>query len=305
MKKVTIIIIVVCFALNSFSQNYFKFPTSNAVWNYIITGSMSPPYEWIVVDSFGQLTSIGSNQYVEIYSVNSITGAPVICGALREDTILKKVYFNNNTFEEVLYDFSLNIGDTIHYTMDLQSGMAHYKTVESIDSVSINGIYRKRWNLENSGNLAIDIWVEGIGSIYRYGLLNPIYPDIPMDGSITYFGCFKHNNTTYFNDTVCASNCCPCTHWLVQINEIDISNTEVMILPNPASDFITIDFGTEKHMDCVIEIYNVTGILVRQEKLASFENKFELDVKALINGLYLGKIINSKGQIRSFKFVVE
>ena len=73
------------------AQEYHPFPDSNAIWNYKVVGSLSPPYEWTVIDSLGQPVTIGSYEYIEVYSATYWQNH--LEGAIREDTILQKIYF--------------------------------------------------------------------------------------------------------------------------------------------------------------------------------------------------------------------
>ena len=87
-------------------------------------------------------------------------------------------------------------------------------------------------------------------------------------------------------------------------NELIISNQELVIYPNPASDYITIEFSEALLQSGFIEIYNVTGIKVKRQKYKG-KSSLEIDIRDFVSGLYLGKVIISNSETRSFKFVVE
>jgi hypothetical protein len=90
--------------------------------------------------------------------------------AVREDTMAGKVYFRSEYYysdgqEHLLYDFSVDVGDTVRF-YSLWSGLQKKEmTVKSIDSILIDNHYRKRINFdhENSGE---ESWIEGIGSTH-------------------------------------------------------------------------------------------------------------------------------------------
>jgi len=69
--------------------------------------------EYTVIDSLGGIVFIDNMEYVELYRASK-NGSFVI-GAVREDTVLNKIHFHNFSKEIVLYDFNLDIGDTIYY----------------------------------------------------------------------------------------------------------------------------------------------------------------------------------------------
>lgn len=292
MKKISILLITLLITSVSFSQTYFKFPTSNTIWNYKIVGSLSYPYEWPVIDSLGQPTTIGSNQYIEVY--RAAQGNCNIIGAIREDTLQRKIYFHNYTDEIILYDFTLDIGDTIYYSTNLYYNLDYYKVVDFIDSVNVSGQYRKRWHLTNSYMSMTDTWIEGIGSVYRYGLLYPNDPDLVLDASNPYFGCFSHDTITYMDGSNCYGTC-PCTDWLVEISEIDKNSDGVNIFPNPTENIVTIEISNENLNYDYIELFTYNGGLVDKFKINS--KKLEINMNSLKKGLYYIKLTGNEKTI--------
>jgi hypothetical protein len=275
MKKHIVILILALSTCSINAQEYFKFPTSNALWQSIVTGSMSPPFEWIISDSLGEQIIIENLSYSEVYS--GIDGI----GAIREDTNERKIYFNDFYNEIVLYDFTLESGDTIFYST-LNSNIDYYKVVDSINFINISGQSRKRWFLSNSLYDLKDIWIEGIGSVHRYGLLYPNQPYIVTDGSTPYFGCFTSTSVTYIDENSC-SNSCPCDSWLVGENEKPNIKMDIEIFPNPTKDLINIDLNNNKYQ--YLEIYNSNYKLVYKTKISN-QNKIKINTSFFSKGLY-------------------
>lgn len=298
MKRTLIILIAVFSAQFLFPQVYYKFPTADAIWNYKIAGSMSYPYEWPVIDSLGQKTTIGSFQYIEIYS--AARGVSDLIGAIREDTLLKKVYFHNFSNEIVLYDFSLNVGDTIYYSTNLYYSLDYYKVVNNIDSISINGQFRKRWYLTNSYMGMPDTWIEGIGSVYRYGLLYPILPDIVTDASTPYFGCFTDETIVYLEGSNCIGTC-PCTTWLVDIKDINHNENDIKLYPNPIRNKLNVEILNNRFAFFNLEIYTYNSVLIQKLDITSKKN-IEIDLSFLPRGIYFIKL-TGKDNITYRKFI--
>jgi len=296
MKKALIIMISICITSNLISQDYFKFPTSNALWNFKIAESMSPPYEWTIIDSLGQNIIIDNQDYVEVYSVG--LGNPYVVGAIRDDTIQKKVYFNDFTTETLLYDFSVNVGDTIFYYEPFN----YYKTVEDISYININGQQRKMFHLLNSLYGMNDYWIEGIGSVYRYGLLYPLKPYIVLDGSTPYFGCFTHDTISYFVDSTCLGDC-PCTDWLVEIMENVINDSEIVIFPNPTKNSLTIEFVCSKNHYESFEIFSCSGKLLLNQEFFNEKQK-TINLEFLSKGTYYIRL-NGEERNTMKKFIKE
>ncbi len=136
-------------------------------------------------------------------NVDTLTNVYGLIGdTIIENQIWKKMYFSNNenldlnpvllgytiqnehivTFKDTnnnnhqLYNFDLNIGDSVQYFED--EGVDYdYIFVENIDSILINGNFKKQFHFSTSlfpPFFLNEIWIEDIGSIH--GPLFPINP---------------------------------------------------------------------------------------------------------------------------------
>lgn len=287
MKKFTLLLAVFCFSQVIYGGNkYHKFSGKDAVWNSITTGAMGYPHEWQTIYTLGDTVEYNELKYLEVKSGASYWNTNTI-GGLREDTLTKKVYYYNYYQEVVLYDFSLNVGDTIFYGKESGNPQfSYYKVVDSIGTIDLNGELRKKWNLTTSMYNMKDIWIEGIGSVYRHGLLNPINPDIPTNASSTYFGCYKYGNILYFNREATNSTDCPCSQWLVSVPEIKSESAEIKLYPTPTKDILNINLGNTTYD--FLEIYTFNSKLVEKTKINSREN-IELNLENLEKGIYFIK----------------
>lgn len=68
----------------------------------------------------------------------------------------------------------------------------------------------------------------------------------------------------------------------------NFSSTTPEIYPNPAIDIITLNINNSNFEDLTIKIYNITGTLLKVEKLT--QNQRQINVEDLSNGIYLIKI---------------
>jgi hypothetical protein len=288
MKKFTLFA-VLFFSLVIYGGNeYHKFSGKNALWNSFTTGAMGYPREWQTIYTLGDTIKLDNQKYIEVK--NSSNWNTYTLGGLREDTLTKKIYYNdyNDYYKEViLYDFSLNIGDTIFYGK--QSGnpqSIYYKVVDSTGTINLNGELRKKWSLTTSLYNMKDIWIEGIGSVVRHGLLNPLKPHIPTDASSTYFGCFKYGNIFYFNRQATNSVDCPCSQWLVSVPELKSESAEIKLYPIPTKDKLNISLGNTTYDN--LEIYTCNSKLIEKTKINSSET-IELNLVNFENGIYFIK----------------
>ena len=131
-----------------------------------------------------------------------------------------------------------------------------------------------------------DVWIEGIGSVVRYGLLNPIKPDIPTDASSTYFGCFNYGNIFYFNRQATNSEDCPCSRWLVSVPEVKSESDEIKLYPIPTKDKLNINLGNTTYD--YFEIYTCNSKLIEKIKINSRET-IELNLDNFGKGIYFIK----------------
>jgi hypothetical protein len=213
MKHKLLLFIVLLCEVNSIGQTYVPFPTQNAEWH---TALYTTP------ENFPQVTersllhySLGGDTILDTIRYTClILNHNNTLGFLREDN--KRIYYigagYTNTWasyspgqlqkikncspsflkstaqEYLLYDFNVKTGDTIYW------GMFGHNIIDKIDSVQIDGSYRKQYHMKWSN----DIVIEGIRNALR-GLLNSVSP-LPMCGAITWWDqvCFSHNGKTLF-----------------------------------------------------------------------------------------------------------
>ncbi|MFZ4740858.1 MAG: T9SS type A sorting domain-containing protein [Bacteroidales bacterium] len=84
------------------------------------------------------------------------------------------------------------------------------------------------------------------------------------------------------------------------INEI-ITQSEILLYPNPAKDYINFDMGMYK--DFQLSVYNSVGQAVLQKEFTSGNNT--IYIQNFKQGMYYYQLINDKGKVISGKFVKE
>jgi hypothetical protein len=150
---------------------------------------------------------------------------------VREDSLLQKVYcipykvkghYIADTVERILYDFSLQVGDTFSSTITFVGSsqqFAYACMVSSIDTFFINGTPHREWSMQpvqGGGGYHV---LEGIGT--RNDPVTPLYPWMPPISEMWWdLVCFS-NDTSYpyivgypntsppFNNTACSLSYCP------------------------------------------------------------------------------------------------
>jgi hypothetical protein len=174
-------------------------------------------------------------------------------GAIREDSANKIVYIvpPSSSTEEVLYDFNLQVGDTIMgYFYNTISG--NREIVQSIDSVLVGGNYRKRWNINPNYQVA---FIEGVGS--TYGVIETLPGGFVTDLPSISVTCFSQNNMTLYPNN--AGSC----NLITSVNSPENSAGKLKVFPNPFSTETT--FYADKFLsNATLTIYNPQGQVVRQ-----------------------------------------
>jgi hypothetical protein len=193
----------------------------------------------------------------------------------------------------LLYDFNVNIGDTVFYPhIDSTSIL-----INSIDSVQINNQFRKKYNYsklsQNScggfGNNSS--YVEGIGNI-NLGLLSLW---ISFFESHEQLSCFE-------DDEVFHTNVVDCTNPLLSVNK-SFKHIDLKIYPNPTSEKLYIefsDFNPNEKLEA--SFFDFSGKKIYSLTLNQSDY---IDVSSLKKGLYLLKINLESKQIKSTLITIQ
>jgi hypothetical protein len=231
-------------------------------------------------------TLINAQTYVkikklEVPSVNDVSIYPAYTGAIRQDTLNKRIYvvLTDSTTEHILYDFSLQVGDTNNSVLHtLASDCLGYntETLYLIDTIQVNGNDHRVFHFQGSCTANGVNYIEGIGS--DFGLL---FPNL-MDMEESHLNCLKINNQPYYPYS--NANCTlPTT---ISVNNLDLL-LDIRIFPNPASESLSISFP-ENSLKTEGRLFDYAGKEVLRFNLSGGDNY--LDVSKLESGIYIVKI---------------
>lgn len=292
MKKNLLLLFISFFSCTCFAQTpYHSFPDSNAVWNVtwtdngcFLSGIPDGNYSYFLNND----TLINTLNYNKLYR-SGLCGfccyPPVLpvngyIGAIRDDSLQKKVYFvfSGNSFEQVLYDFSLSVNDTINGWM---ASICNDAVVTSIDSILLNSQYYKRFNF--TGTYCNGAMIEGIGS--TLGLVEPFKT---FEGGGT-LNCFKLNQTVIYPDSFTICNI------LTALNEF--SNIENKIKISIQKNKIVIEFLTSalNISDFTFQLFDLLG---REHSMKRQLNETPPQFIVEQNGLYIFQIYSTKFSIQ-------
>ncbi len=276
------------------AQIYVPFPDSNAVWqveyggyqcsccasyNYSFTGDTL-----ISAIVYHKLQQRGL-KYLEIQGLCStipMWSLDEYIGAIRSDNIQKKVFIvpRDSSSEFLLYDFNMNVGDTVQGWLNYHSFSSPgiHVVVDSIDSLLISNQYRKRFNLLviDGGFMPVEI-IEGIGSTSE-PFIGPLY-EFEWNG---YISCFMQDGQVLFPDT--NSSCI-----FTELTEKLTTNSSLNVFPNPFSTELAISIHRQSKKPVNIEIINICGqkLFLEQFNSSIFPSSRKVDLSFLSSGIYM------------------
>ena len=295
----------ILFQFTFYAQTYFHFPDSNTVWT--VLGAQSTIHTIYAVKGDSVCKWNVYNKYDIAKDTNLNLTQFSFYALVREDGATKRIYGikHNTNVERLLYDFSLNVNDTLSvYSFDFSfTNDKHKNVVTSIDSILVNSVYRKRFNL-TSINYTIqpcmtEQWVEGIGSLY--GLFYSGISDFCVtDFYFPVLLCQKQKgilNYIYNACNTCFAN--PCLG--VWLKELDLEKNNLKVYPNPANSILNLELskfiGKENYN---IKIINIIGETIFEDKSVE-----EINVSELKSGIYFLQLYYKKKLISVAKIIKE
>lgn len=293
MKTKLLTIIVFTFSLNAFCQ-YKPMLGVGAKW-YTVEGGVELYHNTytIVRD-----TILDGLKYYEITDLGNEGGTTPIL--LREDSINRKIHLKYGGDEKLLYDFSMNIGDTINafifnegfsemtldsITNNLPSPDSNYITINiQIENPKIfhfsNGIK----------------WIEGIGALTR-----PIGSPYSMVGHHQLMCQFDSIGNWNFHINYTQDDSF-CQRPGVSLSEYN-KDYNISIYPNPIEDYLHINFEINNNENLRIELFDCVGNRLMVDETNSSQ-QHEVDIQKLNTGFYFlqfyseGKLIGTEKLIK-------
>lgn len=326
MKKLLLLFSFI--SLVSKSQTpYYKLLGNNTDW-YVFNDyiPLSPGHKALSPSAFAVTygkysahtdTLVMGNMYKKFYHVYTYPSSPSNqhLGYIREDSATRKVYFLDKTSstEDLLYDFSVNTGDSVFLNFPTAGGnfpLGYYK-VRSTGTVTINTGPRKLFKLTKSGTSSYDTLeiIESVGCkihpVYMYSSFYGMgqFGSWGPSPSCTYkydigLACKYTDSTKYFQS---------CTYTLAQtmgcIFKYDSCNyyntcsgiseqsivRDFRIAPNPASFETEVLISLNNESSVNISLFDLSGRRIKvfsSSELPAGEHAIKLDVTGIESGYY-------------------
>jgi hypothetical protein len=231
-------------------------------------------------------TLINSEQWFKLYSTSdSLFQSNLLYrGLLREEND-KVFYLDTLNQLDTLYDFSLNVGDSVLF--DLYGMFPEWLQVVNVDSVQISGDYYRRLKFAEPTMNAFDelneIWIEGIGSIH-----GPLFPNFPVKFSQEMPDSMLVTCTFSNNQQVWQHQSYPSCYVNIVLSVDQLEPLDFKIYPNPFTDRIHIEnFGLHQYE---LTLLNSLGQTVKRTQVNG-DNQI-IDLTELKAGIYFLSINN-------------
>lgn len=291
----------------TYAQQYIPFPIDSAQWS--VRNTINNPFSQNTVQfkMKGDTLLNGTLYHKIFYSLDLAYNSPneTLYCFVREDTT-KKVFIKYptdlgiDTSEFLLYDFNIQVGDTVsirllNYTTD---SIFKFQVTNINSYPTLIDTTRKYFNLSPIGSAYWQCgtfggfpWIEGIGAF-----LAPFYNKIPQDGCSDVTGggyeisCFWHRGNYVLGGTFC--------DYATGINA-EANRTNILLYPNPANEEINIVFNDISHATALVEISDVHGRLIEHASLKS-GMPFNYNVVSLPKSVYMvslyidGELVENK-----------
>jgi Secretion system C-terminal sorting domain len=210
--------------------------------------------------------------------------------------------------ETMLYNFDMKTTkDSIFVTTVYGPGI--FERIDSIivkfrsaDSVSFNGIRRKRLNVEYRTNdryytplrPLYGEWIEGFGS-YR----NPFYDIIKYQDAWSQVMGMDLNGLRAYENREIANGCSP-----KRVNVFDPFLSNITVYPNPIVQYLNIDLSKSTHLSSIdIVLYDLVGHTVFKQHFKTFQSPLSIDMSYLNGGMYILSIQHQNEKLFSKKIV--
>lgn len=306
MKNILAIIAMIMLSTPTIGQNHIteKINLTNSIWvEYRHFGVQA--YCNLITTTEDTLLADG-HRYLKLFnSSDTTTSKGTYDGGIRFDSTTNRIYYTNIwEAPAILYDFSLNIGDTLtkakgYYLSGNYDNRSTPIMVINIDTIQTeDGVSRRRFHIGPYPNAMFQI-VEGIGNISAH--FNKVI-DLLLGGEIEEptFSCYRQNSKCIIAGPT--ANCSHCFPIPLGVNDVSKQQEkENLVYPNPVTNLLYIK--PIQSLLTQLLVFNINGQLVLTQSLDLFNQNIGIDVSALPKGIYTYEFTTSKNNTIRNKFI--
>ena len=292
MKIMTLLTIsIVLFASIVIAQQDFHFVEESKTWSEItIFQEISYPYAqhiWTTSYKLEGDSIYNGKMYKNLYTCDTDPSVSVWSlngwGYREESGKVYKIDYLFSETEELVYDFNLNVGDSIYCDSICYNA---YDYVIAVDSVLIDGSYRKQIHFNDPA----DVWIEGLGSMHRP--FDPIQYYFIIPNSFELLCVNEVTGNIYKNP---AYNQCYVDTVTTGLHELTAASFQVTVQNNPMHDYSVITIGKSLNEPTEYILYDSRGVLLRTGILD--DSTFIIRRENLNPGIYILKVFDKENVI--------
>ncbi|MDX1942309.1 MAG: T9SS type A sorting domain-containing protein [Saprospiraceae bacterium] len=310
MNKFYLVIIISFVLFQSFVQAQNSFPKYEdkpvwCVWEHILAMPERTYSTELRADTIicGQrYNSVWANE-APLFGGGTLTG---IIGYLRTEG--EKVLFRNsnhcNNPERLLYDFSLEEGDTIKHSVSA----FEFGIISKIDTITYNGVDRKVWIVNYPQFIPEPplplqkIWVEGIGDLFHP--FRSSYCNASNCEFIARVICFSTNTGVLYGQ---CTEPCNIENNTTDTDDIFQEQSQLYISPNPlrSQEALQINYHFPKATEGQFFVVNTLGKVLYQQafQAGSAEGSTSLSWSPSVAGVYWLVWQDHNGGRQALKFI--
>lgn len=271
------------------AQQYYPFIEEGKTWaelNVFQPGYPDPPYTAYSTVSFkleGD-TLFEGHTWKKLFTTgdNPVTGnwQQEFC-LYREEGSKVYCYCDIIAGEELMYDFSLNVGDSVYY-----EGLDWWMYVVETDSVEVNGTVRRRIQFDDPA----EVWIEGLGSTCRP--FQPIEGQFILPGGYSLL-CVSNSDGIVYQDP--AYSACFVDTTITAVSGTGLLDNQVRVFSNAANREIVAIITDTPGAFNQYQLYDMGGKQIRCGKFNGKE--ISISTEGLNPGILVLRLMGEKAAI--------
>lgn len=295
LKPVWILLFALCFMLSSSANaQSWNLLQEGKLWNHMLKSYSFEINKYIINTSahkFMNDTLINDTLYKKVYyswgtDEGFVNWSPNE-GYVREDE--GGFYFRSeNSSDKQIYNYNLQGHDIFSAKYPFSdNGDSIPVYVKDIDSVLINGVYKKRYWMQGMWkDDGREDWIEGIGSLS--GIITPFFNEMATGGEVRLLCYFENGELLYKNPLLGLSEC----HYKDYVLSSDeIVSKSIGVYPNPVNDFLNLESDLASDLN-----YSICDLSGRVYLSGQLENN-RINVSSLSKGVYVLRLSYMSGTI--------
>jgi len=269
-------------------KDYYKrhFVTQYNIWT-VATESFDGQHYLPPVSEYLQFSirkaTVNDTVYMKLFSSTKFNWSELrLHSYWREDASgrIFRRYENHN--EELVYDFSLTVGDTIKNKNKEKNAVVDSVLNKPFGSVEKKYLYA-HLVIQPSHILT---WIEGVGSMFGPN----VNDDYFLTSGKSSLVCYEHGGELVYQNP--KFNTC----FYTALNDISEPAKGFKVYPNPVSRELFVQPNAPIDEPYTLELYSIKGELIRTECMEAGIKTVDLDVGNLKSGTYILRLISASGK---------